>query len=222
MLSAEGWESLVPASASVLASLRALATVVVRNPWATYRALSPGFVRYWSDASSRFLSVHAEVSSFCRRFLSEELPMHISAKEALALHHAFSAALVSRTDALFLVDAKALFLALSKGRSNNPLFSACCSLFAAARENGLAWRVQWVPTGDNVSDLPSRPELLPPGVTHPELVAPGLPALVPADWISPVLSSFLLSGSAVLGPVFAGPAGMPVRHLSWPCADPRG
>ena len=137
------------------------------------------------------------------------------------MHHAFSAALASRTDALFLVDAKALFLALSKGRSNNPLFSACCSLFAAARETGLAWRVQWVPTGDNVSDLPSRPELLPPGVTHPELVAPGLPALVPADWSSPLLSSFLLSGSATLGSVFVGPTGMRVRRLSWPCADPR-
>jgi hypothetical protein len=223
MLSASSWESLVPVSASVLASLRALATVVVRNPWATYRALPPGFVRYWSDASSRFLAVYSEGYAFCRGFLPEELPMHISSKEALALHHAFSDALASRRDALFLVDAKALFLALSKGRSNNPLFSACCSLFAKARESNLAWRVQWVPSGDNVSDLPSRPELLPPGVTHPELVVPGLPALVPAGWSSPLLSHFLLSGTAVLGPVFAGPgaASSPVCRLSWPSADPR-
>jgi hypothetical protein len=221
LLSGSTWESLVPVSDSVLASLRALAAVVVRNPWATYRALAPGFVRFWSDASSRYLSVYSEGSAFCRRFLSEELPMHISAKEALALHRAFSDALTTGCDALFLVDAKALFLALSKGRSNNPLFSACCSLFATARESGLAWRVQWVPTGDNVSDLPSRPELLPAGVTHPELVVPGLPALVPAAWSSPFLSSFLLSGTATLGPAIAGPAGIAVCRLSWPSVDPR-
>ena len=112
-------------------SLRsATSPVVVRNPWATYRSLSPEFVRFWSDASSRFLSVYSEGYAFCRRFLYEELPMHISAKEALALHRAFSEALAVGCDGLFLVDAKALFLALSKGRSNNPLFSACCSLFA--------------------------------------------------------------------------------------------
>jgi hypothetical protein len=175
LLSATTWESIVPVSGSVLSSLRDLAAVVVRNPWATFRALAPGFIRFWSDASSRFLSVYSEGHAFCRRFLPEELPMHISAKEALALHRAFSDALAAGRDALFLVDAKALFHALSKGRSNNPLFNECCSLFATARKSGLAWRVQWVPTGDNVSDLPSRPELLPPGVTHPELVVPGRP-----------------------------------------------
>ena len=79
-----------------------------------------------------------------------------------------------------------------------------------------------MPTSDDVSDLPSRPELLPPGITHPELVVPGLLALVPAAWSSPVLSSFLLTGVAVLGPVFADPAsGMRLRRISWPCADPR-
>jgi hypothetical protein len=223
LLSGTTWESIVPVSGSVLSSLRDLAAVVVRNPWATFRALAPGFIRFWSDASSRFLSVYSEGHAFCRRFLPEELPMHISAKEALALHRAlFSDALAAGRDALFLVDAKALFHALSKGRSNNPLFNECCSLFATARESGLAWRVQWVPTGDNVSDLPSRPELLPPGVTHPELVVPGLPALVPAGWLSPLLSHFLLAGTASLGTVFAHAAsGLPLRSLTWPSADPR-
>ena len=120
------------------------------------------------------------------------------------------------------MDAKALFHALSKGRSNNPLFNDCGALFATAREAGLAWGVQWVPTGDNVSDLPSRPELLPTGVTHPELVVPGLPALVPAGWLSPLLSHFLLTGTASLGAVCEHAAsGMPLRALTWPSAGPR-
>lgn len=223
MLRARDWDSLVSVDSAVLSSLRSLGSVVARNPWATFRALAPGFVRFWSDASGRFLSVHTAGSAFCRRFLSEERPLHISSKEALALHRALAFALSAGRDALFLVDAKALFQALSKGRSSNPLFSACCSLFARGREAGLAWRVQWVPTHDNRSDLPTRPELLPTGVTHPELVVPGLPALLPAGWSSPVLCSFIRSGAATLGRPFRDPvSGLSLARLDWTCPDPQG
>lgn len=195
MHSGSTWDSLVDVSSSVLSCLEDLAQVVVCNPWCSFRGLRPGHLRFSSDASSRLVAhVSASGSTFCRLLSSEELLLHIGKKEAIALLASLEAAWRQRKDGLFLVDAKALFFALQKGRSNNSLFSACCLLVARAREAGLAWRIQWVPSAENVADLPTRPELLPRSVSHPEFLTSGVRALIPSGWSSPRLASWLSSG----------------------------
>jgi hypothetical protein len=200
-----GWDDWLDVGEAELACLVDLAKTVVSNPWTTIRGLRPGHARFSSDASSRFVAVDFGQSVFCRRLTPAELPLHIGDKEATALYLGMSAAFEQGRDALFLVDAKALVQGVQKGRSNNTLFNACCLLQARARVAGLAWRVQWIPTGENSADLPTRPELLPSGVTHPELLVPGVAAVVPSGWRSPLLDGFLLLGVCRLGP----PQGVP-------------
>jgi hypothetical protein len=203
------WDTLVPVSEPVLVALRAIATVAAANPWCTFRALQANHLRYSSDASSRFICFHASARHiFCRALSPEETDtLDIPDKEALALIDAFTDARAHGRDALFLVDAKALAGALSKGRSNNALFNACCQHKAAAQAAGLAWKTQWIPTDTNKADLPTRPEKLPPGVTHPEHVRPGAPpVLVPAGWSSPALRAALRSGLTVRGSTIRIPA----------------
>ena len=110
-------------------------------------------------------------------------------------------ALGRRADAVFLADAKSLVQAVNKGRSHNREYNLCCTLFATAREQGLSWKVQWVDTDNNDADLPTRPEKLPFGLTHPELVQPGVSCVVPAGWDSPNLYRVLKTGNMLFGEV---------------------
>jgi hypothetical protein len=208
----DSWDRLVPVSDLVLTSLRAIALQVVTNPWCTIRVVrADDHLRYATDASSRFVCTHnGPRRVFCRALSPHEVQgLHISSKEALALLDSMDDAAAASRDALFLVDAEALSKAIAKGRSKNLLFNECCARFAAARAVGLVWEVQWIPSAANKADLPTRPEKLPPGISHPESVLPGCaPVLLPAGWSSPALRTALVSGLSALGPV--------VRHASLP------
>jgi hypothetical protein len=213
------WDALVCISPAVVVSLRALAAKASENPWCSFRSPRAGSPRFWSDASDDLLGVCHPGGTYTRLFSAEERLWHIDDKEALALLRSFAMAWELRSDAFFLVDSKPLYGACQKGRSNNPLFSACCAYLARVSEAGLAWVVDWVPTKQNPADVPTRPNLLglsfPPATVHPEFLPFGYGSLVPHGWASPRLSQAFACG-AYLAPVPGSPEFAPCDWVVWP------
>jgi hypothetical protein len=70
---------------------------------------------------------------------------------------------------LFATDNDPLFGAVCKGRSNNPEMHRAARAFAELKQRGLQHDICWVPTAANYADVPTRPELLPAGTSHPLL-----------------------------------------------------
>ena len=218
MCSAKKWHhfiDLTNPSLTIQETLLTIMRMVSDNKPCSFAALPTQRTTIASDASSRFLATHCDGRVFTRVFTQEEMKLHIGDKEALALRTSITQARRTCSHALFLVDSKALFHAVNKGASFNATFNATCDMFAAARvHDQLQLKVQWIPSAQNKADLPTRPELLPTGVTHPECLSDGIDAYIPALWSSPRLSTALRSGRLCIseGPTIAG---MPCLSAIW-------
>jgi hypothetical protein len=204
MVGVRRWRDLVdlgPEHGSIRASIHGLAQQIIDNPWSSFRALHDGAARYWTDASSHYLGIIGPQGTYTRVFQGAERPLHIDCKEAIALVTACDHAYTSHHDAVFLTDSKSLMQAIQKGRSHNAHYNNAALRFARARRSGLAWKVQWVSTHVNPADIPTRPERLPPGFTHPECIIQGQDARVPTGWSSPRLNRLIARGLIVINSI---------------------